>query len=351
MASLDKFLADHPAVNRQGDQKYTTAVWGGVSQEYDALKAQVKIVSSDSESVDNISGDMLDELILRFTGIPRATNQLDNSRLKTLFAFYRRSGRKSWATPHAIIGAYLYYFPRNRMFLLENAVETNLVTYSGFEEFEQGVVTGPFGDWTPSGSAVEIVSAESLQGSRCVKLSGTGNITQSITLASGCSIVTTPYRGAARVTIKRQSDNYYYDFAKNTWSSTEKHLSLINETEEYKIHENPVFVESQTNITIQYSVDSAGVLCYLDNLTVGPKPSYSFIKVIVSTTGQNGEFMNNWPGTTDPVSGANYDYATYFGIDFIGGDGGGVPTSYYQTVLDIIKPSGVKALFGFVGRE
>jgi hypothetical protein len=61
--------------------------------------------------------------------------------------------------------------------------------------------------------------------------------------------------------------------------------------------------------------------------------------------------LNNWPAGADPLGGGeDYENATFLGLDFIGGDGGGIPTDYYKNVLDRIKTAGAKSAFSFVGR-
>lgn len=348
--SLDRFLENHPAVNKEGSQEFTRAIWGGIAQEYDALKDQIKIVSADSAVLENVAGDMLDELALRFTGIPRVVNESDESRLKILFAFFRRSGQKSWATKHAIKGSLAHYFPVESVNIMENAVETNQVLEGGFEAFDVGVKGAQFGSWIPTGTSIEIVTGASFHGAKSLKGVGTGAVSQSFSATAGALILSFAYRGALNVQVQRTSDSKYWDFTAKSWVASAS-LSLSTENTRYDIIEKPVILDANATVKVVFSLNSAeGTEFHIDDVSFGAKPSYPYIRVLVSTEGQSGEYLNNWPGSDDPVAGTDYENATFLEVDFIGGEGGGIPTTFYQTIVDYIKPAGVKAVFEFVGR-
>lgn len=162
MSSLERFLTNHPSLNRDGSQELTRAVWGGVALEHDALQAHVKKISSQSQDAENLTEDILDELIMRTIGIDRIANETDAARIKLLYALYRREGQNSWATSHAIKAAYEYYFPKSSIYMLENAVESNLLVEGGFEAFEAGVKTELFGSWVPKRSLMASYEMENI---------------------------------------------------------------------------------------------------------------------------------------------------------------------------------------------
>lgn len=351
MSSLDLFLQNHPALNRDGAQVMTRAVWGGIAKEFDALKEQVKIVAIDPAEVGNISGEMLDELIMRTIGIPRITNESDESRIKLLYVFFRRAGALSWATPHSIKSAYSYYFPLQSVYVLENAIETDLLIEGSFEGVDYGEKTAPFSSWVPSGSSVEVVKSVGFQGAKSLKLTGTGAVYQDVSIAAaGPVVVSGAYKGALPLSVQRTSDNKYWNFATDAWQAGAVSLALANASEAYALMERVVTMQGAGTLRVTYGPPVGGAEALIDYLSVGMKPIYPYIKVIVATFGQGGDYLNAWPGTTDPVAGTDYTNATFFGLDYVGGEGGGVPTAYYQQILDYIKPAGVKALFEFVGR-
>lgn len=351
MTTLDRFLENHPAVNREGSQELTTAVWGGIAQEFDTLKGQVKVVSSDSSALENISGDMLDEVVLRTTGITRLMNESDESRMKILYAFFRRSGQLSWGTRHAIKGALAYYFPIETINIIENAIEVNSIAEGGFELFDSGVKTAQFGSWIPSGASIEIELMNSFHGTKSLKGTGSGAVYQDIIAAAGALVLSFAYRGALTVKVQRSSDSQYWNFTTKTWEVAEVGLNLNNSGTQYALIEKPVFISAGDTLRVSFSLNSeGGTEFHIDDVVFGAKPSYPYIRVLVSTEGQSGEYLNNWPGTVDPVSGTDYDNATFLEQDFIGGEGGGIPTTFYQTIVEYIKTAGVKAQFEFIGR-
>jgi hypothetical protein len=350
MSSLDLFLQNHPALNRAGSQELTRAIWGGIAKEFDALKDQVKVVAIDSANVEKIGGDMLDELMYRFVDIRRVPNESDASRLKLLYLFYRRAKAGSWATPHSIRSAYSYYFPIASVYVLENSVETNLLDEGGFEGFDLGVKTEQFGLWVPFGADVEVVLGVGFKGDKCLKLTGTGGVYQDVAVDAGPVVLSTPFVGSLAQTVQRLSDNFYWNCSTKAWQAGAASLALANTGQAYVVKEAIVTLESSDTIRVTYGPKSAGTAVLLDYLSVGMKPTYPFIKVLVAVAGQSGGFINNWVPGADPVAGTNYLNATFLGQDFLYGLGAGIPTAYYQMILDDIKPAGVKALFEFVGR-
>ena len=198
-------------------------------------------------------------------------------------------------------------------------------------------------------------------------------------------ILSFAYKGYLPITLQRDSDSYYWNFATRTWQVEEYIFLLQNTTGLYQVIERPVIVDGSYNVTLQFGpgydavfdggaadtvfteeldggaadtvfteeVDGGDSVIrefQIDMISFGAKPGYPFIHVIVSTFAQNGGFLSAWLPGADPVAGTDYDYASFMDLDFIGGDGSGTPTEYYQKILNYIKPAGVKAVFEFVGR-
>lgn len=351
MATIDRFLSNHPALNRAGAQTFTRAIWGGVSLEYDAMLAELQKITVNAADVNNLSGDELDEVISRYIGIDRPVGEPDFSRFKILKAFYVRENIPSWATVHSIRRVFKNWFSESLINIRENQIVTDLITDGDFEAFDVETKTVPFGEWTPSGTSIAIDSLETYEGSRVLHGVGTGAVSCTKAVTSGPYILFSAYKGYCPVKVQRDSDSYYWNFASRAWQAASAQLDLANADVEYKIFERPIMADGSYNVTITFGPDGSGRDFRIDMVSFGAKPGYPFIHVLVSTFSQDGEFLNNWPGTSDPLGiGEDYDNATFFGQDFLGGDGGGIPTAYYQTVLDYVKPAGVKALFDFVGR-
>lgn len=389
MTTLERFLSNQPALMRSGTQGITTAIWGGVADEYDNLRAELDKITLNALTVDSLSGDELDEVIQRVLGIARLLNESDASRLRLLKAIYLRENIPSWATVHAIRRVFRWWFNDDLIYINENDVEANLIDDGDFEPFEVGVKTEAFGNWTPIGNMVSIEDTQVFEGSRVLRLVNEGRADTTMELSAGAYILSFFYKGYCPVKVTRASDGYYWDFESQAWVDTLSGLSLPNYSETYMLYQSPVIVEDADTVTVEFGPDywdgidggdptteptppdpdlvfdggypasamtesldgrSSDTGVRVDMVSFGEKPSYPSIRVIVSSFMSTGGFLNNWLAGADPVSGKNYSNATFLEQDFIGGEGTGIPVEYYQAILNIIRPAGVKGVFEFVGR-
>lgn len=348
--SLDRFLANHPALNRAGSQELTIAVWGGIAQEFDAMKAETNKLTRDAVNVRNLFGDELDEVIARFVGIDRMRGEPDSLRLSLLDAFFLRKEVPSWATVHSIRKVFRYWFADEYINIREGEVETNLVADGDFESFDAGTKTGAFGNWTPYGTSISIEMVDTFEGSRV--LHGINDARASFTKAvtAGTYMLSFAYKGDMPVAVRRMSDNYYWNFSTRVWQSTFVNRVLPTTTQ-YSIIEEPIIAAGSHNVQVVFGHSGGTHDWKLDYVSFGVKPAYPYLHIIVSTFGQGGSFLNNWPAGTDPIAGTSYTNATFFGLDYLGGEGSGIPTEYYQRILNYIKPAGTKAVFEFLGRD
>lgn len=385
MTTLERFLQNHPAFNRAGSQELTTAVWGGIAQEFDALKIEIKKITQDAEDVENLAGDELDEVILAFTGIARMQDESDAMRLRLLNALFLRGEDKSWNTVHSIRQVFRWWFADEFITIKENEIVANEITDGGFETETVGEKTTTFGEWTPYGTSIYIENADTFEGARVLHAEGDGWLSCEKAVTAGMYILSFAYKGYLPIRVKRTSDSYYWNFSTREWQSSEYIQLLQNDTEHYQVVERPILSDGTDSFSLYFGpcydavfdggvadtifteeldggaadteftedVDGGGAYhraFRLDMVSFGAKPGYPYIHVIISTFAQNGEFLNAWVPGEDPIAGTDYDYATFFDLDFIGGDGSGTPTEYYQKILNYIKPAGVKAVFEFVGR-
>lgn len=368
----------------------TTAIWGGVADEYDKLRAELDKITLDAVTVDSLSGDELDEVILRVLGIARLLNESDASRLRLLKAIYLRENIPSWATVHAIRRVFRWWFDDDLIYINENDVETNLITDGDFEAFEVGEKTEVFGSWTPIGSTVSIEDTQVFEGSRVLHTMNEGRVNNTMELSAGTYILSFFYKGFCPVKVKRASDDHYWDFDSRAWMDTLSGLSLSNYSNTYSLYQCPVIVEDTDTLTVEFGPDywdgidggdptteptppdpdlvfdggypasamtesldgrSSDTGFRLDMVSLGEKPLYPSLRVIVSSFMSTGGFLNNWLSGADPLAGKDYANATFIDQDFIGGEGTGIPVEYYQAILNIIRPAGVKSVFEFVGRN
>lgn len=352
MDSLERFLSNHPRKNREGPQTLTRAVWGGIALEFDRMYDAIESVSRNAVHWENLEGDELDELIIRWTGIRRVEGESDESRRRLMRALFVRGGIPSWVTTHSIKKVFSYYFDPMTIRIVENAVEGNLISNGDFEAFPPGTKSSPFGSWVPSGSSISVIDSDSFEALKSLQGVDTGAVYTDVTVASDIPhILLTPYKGTLPVKVQRLSDSKYWNFSTWTWQSASVSLSLENLGTDFVLDERVILPGGTGTFRITYGPAGAGKSFIADYLFFDQKPTYPFFRVLVSTFGQAGDYLNNWPGAADPVGGTDYDNATFLGQDYIGGEGSGIPTTFYQMILEIIKPAGVKAVFEFIGRD
>lgn len=352
MTTLERFLRNHPALNRSGPQTLTAAIWGGIAQEFDALQAEIDKITTQAVDINNLAGDELDEVIELFIGIPRMQNESDASRLKLLKAFFIREGVPSWTTAHSIRKVYRNWFEDRYIHIRENEIESDaeLILDGGFESFEAGEKAAPFGEWTPSGSSIALDMAGTFEANRVLHGSGTGAVSTTKSVTAGCHILSSAYKGQFPVRVVRASDGKYFNFDTRAWQAGAASLVVPAAAEEYRVFEAAILADGSDDLTITFGPSADGAEWFIDLVSFGKKPGYPFVHVLVSTFVKSGDFMNAWPAGADPLAGKDYDQSTFFGMDFIGGEGSGIPTEYYSRILSYIKPAGVRAAFDFVGR-
>jgi hypothetical protein len=350
-SSLTRFLADHSALNRASSQAYTSAIWGGVAQEFDTLQDEVDLITVDALDAYDLSGTELDEFIVRFSGINRLTGQADSDRKALLSALYYRAGLGSWMTAASIKAFFSYFFDADLINIIENAVVTNLITDGTFESFVAGTMTAAFGSFSPSGASIALISTGVYGGSVALHGIGTGSVKTSAAATAGCYIVSCAYRGYCPLIIQRSSDSYYYNFTSASWTAALSETLLANKTDEYVTIDLPIMVDGSYTVSIIFGPDSTGRDYYLDNISFGVKPSYPYINILVNVYSGTSEFLSAFPAGTDPITGDDYvNAARYFGVSYVGGYSSGGTSLYYQELLDMIRPAGVKGLFSFIGR-
>lgn len=351
MGSLERFLSRMPAKNRQGSQELTRAIWGGIAQEHDALKTNIAVVSRHSEKLENIGGDMLDELTVRTTGFERLQGEGDKNYRKMMYAFFRRNKNKSWATKWVLIDALSYFVNKDTIHFFDNWIETNLLLDNDFEAIEAGEYAAPFGAWTPLGGSVFVDVTDTFQEARCLRVPGAAMVRQDVAIGSaGAYVLIVPFKGTLTVTVERLSDGKQWSPAAMAWLASAS-TALLNSGPRYEGHEQFILMDGPDTLRFTFGPAGPSGEFRIDYLQFGQKPSYPYFHIIVSTFGQGSEFLNAWPPGADPISGLDYSHSAYLDVDFIGGAGTGMPVVYYERILDVLKPCGVRAGIDFIGRS
>jgi hypothetical protein len=372
MSSYVSFIDKQPALIKKGSLENTAVIWEGISQEFDTYRTNAEECSSVPVTADNVTGELLDELIKRTTGYTRSLQMTDAQLFKYIPIFFRKNKNLSWATKWSIIDSFSYLLDINYLYLVENWVDTNLLTGNDFEDYEVGVKTAQFGNWIPSGSTVNILSDGQFEGSKCLSLTGTGSVYQDVTSAAGTYILLVPYTGNGKITVQRTSDSYYWNFTTMAWNAAASSKTVSNSTAYYKIQELFIIFSSDDTAKITFEPAESSDTFMTDYIQYGLKAAYPYIKIIYKILSPVGEYVNNWPAGNDPITtqvlgngssvlgsgssvlgrvGLNEDNATFMDNDFIFGAGASYPSNFYQKILNDIKPAGVKAVFSFIGED
>lgn len=341
---------------------------GAFSNELEYLRGFINYWTlKDVKSLDDLIDLVLDKLFLLFLNMERIYNETDESIRTRIKCYIQRNGNISWGTKHCIKDVFLYYFESENLFVYENIPENDLVLNGSFED-------GELDSWikTQNGCTVGRTEAISFEGGSCAQFgiilpssdSRYAQILQNIAVDSGKTYICNFFlreenhniigKDMMRVAVQRVLDSYYWNFSTRTWTSAYSYFPIKSSLEEEWKHfqinfttNSSSFVNiifkggsfSQTGITNNFKL-------YLDKVELGEKGNYPSLKVI-GTAESKAEmgFMNNWPGSTDPVTGLDYNNASFLDQDFILGQGLGNINSFYQKILDDIKPAGVKAVF------
>lgn len=313
-------------------------------------------------------GDYLARVVFFFTGIRRTSGESDASLRNRFNALVVRRLNKTWITKWMIADVFSYFFNHDLFYVVENYIANTHITDGSFESGNPlwTIIAG-------SGSTVARMNDHSqFDLSYCMKFHAAASaaadacslsqVFQSSASAGGYmldfwvnddGLVTGP--NIAKLTLQRSGDSFYYNFATWVWQVGEAHL-LIPKTaaQKYEIRQALVLLADSRVLTMKISNVGGSGSAYnfwADLVEFGAKPIYPTLKVAVINVGNDANFMNVWPGTTDPIVGLNYDYASYLGQCYISGFGGIGTLAFYQGLLEIIKPAGVKGVVEILVRD
>ena len=267
-----------------------------------------------------------------------------------------------------IADVFSYFFSRDILYVVENYIINSHITDGSFES------GNPL--WTIAAGAGSTIVRENAHTqfdlSYCMHFhAAAGAAADDATLAQVFSLpadaggymldfwinddglVTGP--NVAKVVLQRSGDGYYYNFATWTWQAAEAHL-LVPKTaaQKYEVRQALVILGDSRTLTLKIANVGGSATAYnfwVDLVEFGPKPIYPTLKVEIINVGNDANFLNAWPGTNDPIVGLNYDYASYLGQCYISGFGGINTLAYYQGLLEIIKPIGVKGVVEILVRD
>jgi hypothetical protein len=242
-------------------------------------------------------------------------------------------------TPWDILNALSYYILRDLLYYIPNAVLTDLAVNGGFED-----AIGS--EWTilPSGDRT---SGDQFLGTFCLDFSAFTSAAQAISVTAGTFILNAFVSPASdpvteteivRVSFQRDSDSYYFNTDTMAWQVADPLNSYSTGESGYNLLEMFVIADDSYDITITFT---KVVDFYLDRVEFGEKLYPCFEILYAQQSNATSEFASLWESGTTP-----YDYAAFLDQSFLyEGDVGFYSDSYYQTFLDNIKASGVRAIW------
>ncbi|KKL74400.1 hypothetical protein LCGC14_2065250, partial [marine sediment metagenome] len=125
---------------------------GAVANELEFLKRYISLVLT-SLNINNAEDVYLEKVINFFSGLRRIFDEEDADLKNRFDALILRNENTSWMTIWSMIDVFSYFFNKDNIYIIENYVETNLISNGGFEEGTGNVFT----DWTKSESGSSVI--------------------------------------------------------------------------------------------------------------------------------------------------------------------------------------------------
>lgn len=340
-----------PAVDPASSAAFRT---GAIANEYEALRAYIDSVVKNID-LDAYAGETLDTIVEFFSGvIERYFDEPDDDLRRRFKSVVRRNQVRSWMTAHSMKSVLAYYYDPDNIYVVENAVETDLVTNGDFED-----TIGVEWTLTTTGTAALATSGdEAFDGGSALKFSvGSGETCSAAqtfsSLAAGsydvrfCALASAEHVSAGATfgwKAQRASDSYYFDASSLSWTATDTlNEAEITESGVWTLGHGWVVLDSTDDVTITFD-ESAGsaVTLYLDRVQFGVRDDYPYGQVWLLSQGQIGAFMGLWHGDADPTGTGDYAYADYLDQSYIGGVDTGTTTQEFDRLVDSIRPAGTK---------
>jgi len=330
---------------------------GGIANELEYCRSFLDYITR-TNLIDNLYSDYLERVVGFFTGLKRTALETDASLILRFKVLCQRQLNTSWITKWMIRDVFKYFFDESIIYVIENYINDEYMTDGDFEN--SSVL------WTitePGATTIDLVNHDHFIGNYCMEfvVDADGSLAQlkqetASTLPIGyyqfSFFVNDDFEliqnDLLKVYVQRKDDNYYYNFSTWQWQADVTYWTVQKTTESrYQIRQ--AYIDNQTvdNLIITFEnigdTDIAHTF-WVDNVQLGTQLEYPSVKVLLINEGPQVDFMSAFPGTTDPVPGVDYDFASFYGQCFLSGIGGAGTLIYYQNLLNILKPTGVSAV-------
>lgn len=328
-------------------------------------------------TLDDLVEPYIDIVVYFFTGLKRFPGEANAElirRMKSLIIREADWRSERFGTPWDIKNVFSYYLDRTLLYYIPNSVLTDDLVNGDFE-------TAIGSEWTflPSGDRS---SGDSFTGSYKADFSGFASLSQTVAVTSGPYILNcfvqalsgppvgfasmwgtdTTYSNASytdqdfmissggtapvgtietfNLSVQRDSDSYYFNITTQEWQSTAPDNIVSSTGGMYTLFETFIIVDGSYNVTIKFEkiVDFL-----LDHVEFGAK-EYPAFELLYTDVGLAVGFASLW------LDGGNYDNASFLDQDYMFSSATSNYTdNYYQTLLDMVKASGIKGIWNREG--
>jgi hypothetical protein len=308
---------------------------GALALELDALVDFINYYTRTGD-VRNHQGTSLELIIKEFADFNRRVQEKDEIYLRRFLSVTERKNDQVWGTKWNIKHIFEAYFPGIEAFIAENTSDINLITNGDFEEEDD--------NWTLEGGA-EISYSARLSGSRGLYFNRvSGSASQLVELEKGVHVLHFFLQGKIDVEIKNSAGKYW-DMDKLEWFDS----SPVNKFDSGIWDDQSLFIkvlpEEGDTIEIRF-IGIENHVTTLDYVRLYKKLPYPTYTVIVKYEGYAvaDKTLHLGKGTEDPDPAITwYPRESYFDNSYVLGRIGAYRKEVYFSLLEIIRPKGIKA--------
>jgi hypothetical protein len=308
---------------------------GALALESDALVDFINYYTR-TDDVRNHRGNSLDMIIKEFTNFNRRVLESDEIYLRRFLAITERKKDRVWGTKWNIRHIFETYFAGIEAFVAENTSDADLIVNGDFEEAAEG--------WNIEGGARISYSAR-FSGSRGLYFNRTpGAASQSVNLERGVYVLHFFLQGNVDVEIKNAAGKYW-DMNSLEWLDK----SLVNKFGGGIWDDQSMFIkvlsEEGDTITIKF-IGTEDYVITLDYVRLYRKLPYPTYTVIVKYEGYTitDKTLHLGKGREDPDPAITwYPRESYFDNSYVVGRIGAYRKEVYLSLLEIVRPKGIKA--------
>jgi hypothetical protein len=308
---------------------------GALASELDALVYFINYYTR-TDDVRSHRGTSLELIIKEFINLNRRVLEKDEIYLRRFLSVTERKRDQVWGTKWNIKHIFETYFAGIEAYVAENTSDINLILNGDFEEEDD--------NWVLEGGA-EISYSARFSGSRGLYFNrASGAASQTVDLGQGAHVLHFFLEGKIDVEIKN-STGKYWDMDRLEWSDS----PAVNKFNSGIWDDQSMFIkvlpEEGDSITIKFigSKDEVTTLDYVRLYRKLPYPAYT---VIVKYEGYAvaGKTLHLGKGMEDPDPAITwYPRESYFDNSYIVGRIGAYQKEVYFSLLEIVRPKGIKA--------